>query len=218
MIKEYLNNIVDFLHSHDVKIVKDIIVPTFSLDKIIALIGLYYIIKTFVSSYKLSRVNFLYNLTQSHRDIWSKILSLGKTNILDPKANPESITPEEEWNLIFLILNLKVSYEAHCAKIKRLSKQEIIDIGEFYTLPLPNHVWEKIKRFHEKDFILFVENAKQSCSDKKSSLRGKLIFLLGDFYNRLILSLSSLRLKILRRIKSLFKAKSSHAPQKKNRE
>ena len=33
------------------------------------------------------------------------------------------------------------------------------DVREFYSLPIPSQVWERMKSFQDRDFVSFVEDA-----------------------------------------------------------
>ena len=56
-----------------------------------------------------------------------------------------------------VVLHTSSVYEA--LKDELVTKQEGMrfDVGSFFSLPVPQAVWEKIKRFQNKDFVAFVE-------------------------------------------------------------
>lgn len=140
---------------------KDILLPFLAPDKLLTLIGIIYAVRTFSNSYKLNRVNFIYQLTQSHRDIWSKIHQAKIERIIDPNADTATISEEEKRHVIFIVLNTKVSYEAHKVKVYPITKEVQLDVGAFMNLPIPNKVWESLKYYYERDFVNFVDKCKK---------------------------------------------------------
>lgn len=157
----YIKDIIDYLHSHNVSLVKDVLIPSVGIDKILTLVGLYYVIKTFKYSNKLAKVNFITQLTQNHRDIWARI-SADKLQerITNVNGDPNTLTRAEKTHILNVILHIKTSYEAHIAHVKKLNAEEIHDIGSFLNYPLANRTWNEVKRWHEKRFVKFIEKAK----------------------------------------------------------
>lgn len=156
-----------FLKSHDVDLIKDILVPNISVDKIVAFAALIYAIRAFNSSYNLSRANFTYQLIQSHRDLWSKIHALNLTRITDPNADPSTITSDEERYIIFLILHIEASFEAHRTNVLRVNRYSLVDIGEIFLLPLPKLVWSRIEMVNDKEFVKFIKFCAELAAGKK---------------------------------------------------
>lgn len=158
---KYLDSIVEYLHQHDVHIVKDILVPAFSPDKIIALIGLIYVVRSFIKTNRITRINFICQLTQYHRDVWSKIEDLDlKEKLKNASLNYSTLSEKEKKSIIYLILHIKISYEASKDKILRIDDGILKDIGTIMNYPLVGSAWEEIKPFHEKGFVSFVEKAR----------------------------------------------------------
>lgn len=139
---------------------RDLLLPFLAPDKILALIGIIYVARTFNSSYRLNKISFAYQLTQAHRDIWSKIYQAKVERILSPEVDANTLTEEEKRHIIYIILNTKLAYHAYKLKIYSMTKEVRLDIGEFMNLPLPNKTWNYLKPFHEKDFVSFIDNCK----------------------------------------------------------
>lgn len=159
---------------------KDLLLPFLAPDKLLTLIGLIYAIRTFRNTYKLNRVNFIYQLTQSHRDIWSKIHQAKIERILDPNVDVNSITEEERRHIIFIVLNTKISFEAHKAKVYPITKEVQLDVGSFMNLPMPNKVWESIKYYYEIEYVKFVDKCKEDA--KGLPRKGLISIFQGTFY------------------------------------
>lgn len=175
MLQNYYTQVVDYLHNHEIKIIKDIIIPILSPEKIVAIIGIYYVVKTFQANYKLSRVNFIHQLTISHRDIWLKVAEK-RIDFAKPIEGLDNISSEEYRFAIFIILHIKMSYEAHRAKVSVQREGEFADIGTLLNKPLPNAVWEQIKDLHESDFVFYIDSCKH-LADPEKYPRPKKIFL-----------------------------------------
>ncbi len=104
----------------------------------------------------------LISLTAQHRDIWERFYDKPHlSRIRDPKADLKKQPPTRDESLFvnLLILHLNCWYQA-------IRRGEItppeglgMDVGSFYRLPIPNHIWQQRKKLHDVDFVRFVENA-----------------------------------------------------------
>jgi len=108
------------------------------------------------------RVGNLIQLTQQHRDLWERLyIKPELARILEPTANPKQspVTAEEEMFVIFLILHLNNTYygmrSGFFHKLHGLRK----DIDQFFSLPIPHAVWEKVKDLQDESFVRFVEQS-----------------------------------------------------------
>ncbi len=109
---------------------------------------------------KTRRVGNLMAITKNHREIWTALYDRPElSRVLDADADLEqrAITREEEWFLRFLILHLNTVH--HALKSGVLLKLDGLhkDIRWFFSLPLPQAVWEKTKWLQDSDFVGFVE-------------------------------------------------------------
>ncbi|MDQ1086179.1 hypothetical protein [Siphonobacter sp. SORGH_AS_1065] len=169
-IYDVVKHLVNYLHQHNISIIKDIVVPSIALDKIVAIVGLYYVIKTFRFSNNLSKLNFISQLTQNHREIWSRIVEKElNERITDISADPKTLTKTEKRYILYVILHIKTSYQAHILKVKRLSQEEIKDMGNFLNYPLASQTWNEVKYWHEKKFVKFIEDAQCKAKLNKTS-------------------------------------------------
>ena len=77
----------------------------------------------------------------------------------DVKKQPVSI--QEELFVKTLVLHLGTVYRAikhsEFVKLEGLRK----DVSEFFGLPIPREVWQKIKSFQDKDFVEFIGKCQQ---------------------------------------------------------
>jgi hypothetical protein len=110
-------------------------------------------------SHKLTQLSHMLEITKAHREIWGKMLDKPElARILDPKANlTEPINPQERKLVTFVILHLQCAFE--------LSKHnEIVpieglkqDVSEFFSLPIPQKVWNELSRLQNSALMDFVE-------------------------------------------------------------
>lgn len=112
---------------------------------------------------KTRRVTNLLTLTQNHREIWSLLLrnpELGR--VLDAGVNPQlhPVTPEEELLVNFLIQHLNVAYHAMRDRLYVRPEGMYRDVAEFFSLPIPQVVWEQLKWMQDEDFVAFVEECR----------------------------------------------------------
>lgn len=109
---------------------------------------------------KAKRLQSLFIITQSHREIWSEIYKrpeLGR--ILGPKADVRSlpVTNDERMFVNFLILHLKNVYQASQSDLYIAPEALRKDIGSFFALPVPKDVWDQVKEYQDDEFVAFVE-------------------------------------------------------------
>jgi hypothetical protein len=109
---------------------------------------------------KTRKVSNLLTLTANHREIWREFFDRPElARVLDASLDAKriTITPEELEFVNLVIIHTSTMYEA--LKGKLVVKQEGLprDVGVFLSLPIPNAVWNKMKQFHNADFVRFVE-------------------------------------------------------------
>lgn len=109
---------------------------------------------------RVRRVGNLISLTQHHRDIWTRLYSTpGLARVLDANVDLKRtpVTIEEELFINLLILHLNSAYQAmqHGMFMKPESLGR--DIRTFFSLPIPQVVWETSKPFQDEAFVTFVE-------------------------------------------------------------
>lgn len=116
---------------------------------------------------KARHVANLLKVTESHRQIWSKLYErpeLGR--VLDPAADldQEPVSEHEELFVSLLVLHLSSAQEAIKQGMFTTPEGLSIDIKRFLSKPIPRAVWERNKVFHDSDFVEFVEEQLRASS------------------------------------------------------
>ena len=122
--------------------------------------GLFFAGLSFRDSFKARQVATLIEITQSHRQIWEKLLfhpALARVSKAAVDLDRKPITENERLIVRFLVLHLNATYEA--AKNSSITRIEGIhnDIKRFFAAPIPRAVWNELKMFQNSDFVAFVE-------------------------------------------------------------
>lgn len=107
------------------------------------------------------RLSNLISLTQAHREIWFQLydepsLSRILEERIDLANNPPTLT--EVTFVTSLILHLNCIHRA--ASLGMFPELEGLrtDIREFYSLPIPREIWNKLKPLQDIKFIVFMES------------------------------------------------------------
>lgn len=125
-----------------------------------------FIVAGFVLSYiairgdtKSRKVAHLLQIVQSHRDIWTKtythpeLLRIRKEDV-DLEKHP--ISEAERRMSQEVIMHIFAVYEA--IQNKQLDKGEMEkDIVDYISRPIPNAVWQDVKRYYKKKFVKFID-------------------------------------------------------------
>jgi hypothetical protein len=107
-------------------------------------------------------------LTGEHRDIWKALYERPElARLLSPAASPKqkALTRQEHTFVTLVVL--------HMGTVHRAMKQGLVsrlggvrqDIGWFFSLPLPQAVWQNIKPLQDEEFVTFVEDCRASVPD-----------------------------------------------------
>lgn len=112
------------------------------------------------SETKTRRIANLLSLTQGHRDIWKQLFTHPQlSRILDPNADTSAkpVTREEEIFVNLVIQHLSVVF--HAMRDELTVKPEGLrrDVWWFFSLPIPQSVWEKMKVLQNDKFVAYVE-------------------------------------------------------------
>ena len=115
------------------------------------------------SETKTRRIANLLSLTTDHRDIWKQIFTRPQlSRILDPNADTSSkpVTREEEIFVNLVIQHLSVVF--HAMRDELTIKPEGLrrDVWWFFSLPIPQTVWEKMKVLQNDKFVAYVEECR----------------------------------------------------------
>ena len=112
---------------------------------------------------KTQRIGNLLTLTQNHRELWSQLFErpvLARVLDKTPDLEREPITSDEE---IFVNLVIQHLNSAHYAISDNLViKPEGLrrDVWRFFSLPIPQAVWNKSNVLQNEDFADFVEQCR----------------------------------------------------------
>lgn len=112
---------------------------------------------------KARRVSNLIAITARYNDIWQEFYkkpALARVMLPDLDLARNPISAQERLFVKNLIFHLNAVHEARKAgmvmEIERLRK----DIGNFFSLPIPNSVWQETRDFQNREFYEFVEASK----------------------------------------------------------
>lgn len=109
------------------------------------------------------RISNLLAVTANHREVWSTFLvHKDLARVRDARADL-SAAPVTDAELIFVnmvIQHVNSVYQAMndqlFVKLEGLRR----DIAEFFSLPIPSNVWEKVKMTLNDDFVEFVDGCR----------------------------------------------------------
>lgn len=126
--------------------------------------GLFFTAVALRSDARTRRIANLLTITTNHREIWKELYGRPElARVLDPSADlsKKPINTQEQEFVKFVILHLSSVYYA--MRDELLMKLEGVrrDAGLFFSLPIPQAVWEKIKYFQNDDFVAFVEECRR---------------------------------------------------------
>ena len=143
-------------------VLKDLVIPMVS--SLLSFTALIIAIRSFRDNTRIARANFELQMTLSHRDTWRNISALGLERIKQTDADPQTITEAESTNINFVLHNVKNRFDVMQKGLITDELDKLIlmkDIGEFFSLPLPNEVWNKLKAYHHHEFVEFMANARR---------------------------------------------------------
>jgi hypothetical protein len=109
------------------------------------------------------RVGNLLTLTQSHREVWKEQLHDPKLKrILDPKANlaREPVTRDEEIFVTLVIQHLNIVFHALRDDLTINPEGLRRDVSQFFSLPIPEAVWNQLRPLQNDDFVAYVETCR----------------------------------------------------------
>lgn len=104
------------------------------------------------------RIGNSIEINDQHRSTWKDIYEHPElARVLDVDADPKDISTGEELFVMTLIANLSTVYRAvkHGEFVTLQGLQR--DVREFFKLPIPKAVWDKIKPFQDAKFATFVD-------------------------------------------------------------
>ena len=124
--------------------------------------GLVFTFLAFRIDTKTRRVSNLIEITKAHREIWSELYrrpELARISQAEVDLKKSPIQPEEELFISLLILHLNCAYQAMRNHLYNEPEGMREDVRHFFSRPMPNAVWQKMKPFQDKKFVGFVETS-----------------------------------------------------------
>ena len=116
------------------------------------------------------RIENLFTLTNSHREIWYKLYERAElSRVLKQKVNLdlEPLSHEEELFIHTLILHLRAAFKARALGMQFDDDAVAADIRQFFTRAIPRAVWEQSKIFQDPEFVTFVDECISSAETFK---------------------------------------------------
>lgn len=115
------------------------------------------------SETKTRRIANLLAVTANHREVWKIFLNdITLARVRDASVNT-AIQPVTDAERIFVNMVIQhVNSVYHAMNDQLVVKMEGLrrDIAQFFSLPIPRDVWEKIKVLQNDDFVAFVESCR----------------------------------------------------------
>ena len=122
--------------------------------------GLVFTAVSLRSETKTRRIANLLSLTENHRELWKVFYqNVSLTRIRDPLADIKSlpVNQGEEIYVNVLIQHLASAYQAMLSDLTIKPERVHQDIREFFALPIPRFVWEKLRPMQNREFVEFVD-------------------------------------------------------------
>jgi len=112
---------------------------------------------------KTRKITNLLTLAQSHREIWKEILHEPRLNrVLSARVDIERtpVTREEEIFVTLVIQHLGIVFRAMQNDLTIDPEGLRRDVWQFFSLPIPGWVWNRIKVLQDEDFVAYVESCR----------------------------------------------------------
>lgn len=127
----------------------------------VAICSLWFTALAFRSETKTRRIANLLTVTANHREVWQEFLSNPALSRIRSASVDTSKHPITDAEIIFVtMVTHHVNSVYYTISDQLIVKVEGLrrDIAQFFALPIPRQVWEKIKVFQNDDFVAFVES------------------------------------------------------------
>ena len=102
----------------------------------------------------------LLEITRSHREIHHEILSNPALfRVMSPKADltANPVTDQERLVVVLLVLHLNSVFQASRVGTTIPIEGMGRDVQTFFSLPIPQAVWQSVRHYQNEDFQKFVE-------------------------------------------------------------
>jgi hypothetical protein len=122
--------------------------------------GLFFTGYSLHSETKTRKIANLLTLTQSHRDVWKEVLhepKLARVLSLRADTRRDPITREEEVFVTLVVQHLGSVFSAMRDDLTIDPEGLRRDVWQFFSLPVPQAVWDRLKILQDDDFVAFVE-------------------------------------------------------------
>lgn len=111
-------------------------------------------------------ISNLLSLDERHRMVWGEVkqrpeLKRILAENVDMIAQP--LTPEEDVSMWQIVQQFETGWRVERILNRGELKFLARDAANFFSLPLPGAVWEKIKKYRNPKFVKFVERALEGC-------------------------------------------------------
>lgn len=109
---------------------------------------------------RVRRAQTLLEITKLHRELWSRFDERPELAGLFDKSRDlvaRPMTSEEVRFANFLFLHIRAAYHAEKAKIYSQPDRLKEDLREIFSYPGPRSAWAKLRPFHDRDFVAFLE-------------------------------------------------------------
>ena len=125
--------------------------------------GLWFTAISLRSEAKTRRIANLLTITANHREVWKIFLNnKGLARVRDASADTikQPVTDAERVFVTFVILHMNGVFYAMSDQLVVQVEGLRRDIAQFFSLPIPRDVWEKVKVLQNDDFVAFVESCR----------------------------------------------------------
>ena len=125
--------------------------------------GLWFTAYSLHSDIKTKRVANLLTITANHREVWKAFLNdkqLARVRDALADTAKQPVTEAERVFVTFVILHMSSVYYAMSDQLVVKLEGLRRDIAQFFALPIPSEVWEKLNVLQNDDFVAFVESCR----------------------------------------------------------
>ena len=136
----------------------------FNLFSVIGIIaGLWFTAFSLRSETKTRRIANLPTITANHREIWKEFLNNPKlARVRDAAADTakQPVTDAERVFVTLVILHINSVYYAMSDQLVVKYEGLRRDIAQFFSLPIPQAVWDRMKVFQNDALVRFIEECR----------------------------------------------------------
>jgi hypothetical protein len=125
--------------------------------------GLWFTAFSLRSETKTRRVANLLTITANHREIWKEFLNNPKlARVRDAAADTakQPVTDAERVFVTLVILHINSVYYAMSDQLVVKYEGLRRDIAQFFSLPIPQAVWDRMKVFQNDALVRFIEECR----------------------------------------------------------